>query len=196
MGTATHRWNGSVQLVASILGVVALLQLLVVETDAFTRRTSTFLTSRNTQQQQQQPSWITDNLLMIRGGDADVDVDIGDIESSDEEEEEEELDPKLAKAAQAATSKVKAQTAKMATNAAKAAVASSLSSTKPKKNKSKSSSGLSNFFKIPYIIKATLNPFTFIQMTVEYWKSFVNPKYLDDKKVCVLFVCCVVLCCV
>jgi hypothetical protein len=183
MGTA-HRWNGSGQLLTSLIGFIALLQLLVVETDAFTRRstttTSTFL-SRNTQQH----SWFIDNMLTIRGGDADVNVDIGDIESSDEEEEDEEeeekFDPKLAKAAQAATSKVKARTAKIATNAAKAAVAASLSSNKPQKNNSKSS-GLSKFFKIPYIIKATLNPFTFIQMTVEYWKSFVNPTYLDDKK--------------
>ncbi|KAL3925356.1 MAG: hypothetical protein SGILL_000465 [Bacillariaceae sp.] len=126
-------------------------------------------------------------ILDLRGGDdassaaaLEVEIDVDDIESSDEEEEEEEeepkLDPKLARSAQSAVSKAKARAAKAAVNASKASVASAL---KSKTEKKKSNSGL---FQIPYIVKACLNPFVFMQMTAGYWKSLFNYKFADTLK--------------
>ncbi|KAG7364406.1 hypothetical protein IV203_037608 [Nitzschia inconspicua] len=130
-------------------------------------------------------------ILSLRGGDdddyndssstLDVEIDVDEIESSDEDEvedEEEELDPKLVRAAQAASSKVKATAIKAATAASKKAVASTLLASKPKKEKS----GLAKLFHIPYIVKACLNPFIFIQMTTEYWRSLINNKYGEAVK--------------
>lgn len=144
-------------------------------------------------QPQNSPSNIN-GILSLRGGDdvssstLDMDIDVDEIESSDAEEdeeededEEEELDSKLVKAAQAASSKVKAKAVKAATAASKEAVASTLLANKPKAKQE--ASGLANFFQIPYIIKACMNPFIFVQMTKEYWKSLVNHKYGEAVKV-------------
>lgn len=106
-----------------------------------------------------------DFMTSIRGGSSAIDVE---IESSDEEEtddEEEEIVPKLAKA-----------TKKAATKVVKKSVAAAL---RPKKKKKKS--GLMKLFKLPYIVKACLNPFVFFQMTVGYWKSLYNIDYMTEK---------------
>jgi hypothetical protein len=128
------------------------------------------------------------NLVGLRGGatlEVDEDDDDLEIESSDEEyeEEEETLDPKLAKAAQASAVKLKAK----ATATAKAAVSAKLETPAPKKKKS----SLFKIFKIPYIVKALVNPFVVWQMTRGYFASLVNLDYLDDKKVSVSFRVCV-----
>jgi hypothetical protein len=94
-------------------------------------------------------------------------------EDSDEEEEEEELDPKLVKSAQAKAASVKT---KMAKAAVKAAVSASVA---PVKKKKKSSSQM-NFFHIPYIIKACMNPFTLMKMTRAYFASLVQLDYLKE----------------
>ena len=89
-------------------------------------------------------------------------------ESSDEEEtddEEEGVVPKLAQA-----------TKKAATKVVKKSVAAAL---KPKKKKKKS--GLMKLFKLPYIVKACLNPIVFFQMTAGYWKSLYNINYMTEK---------------
>jgi hypothetical protein len=44
-----------------------------------------------------------------------------------------------------------------------------------------------SFFAVPYIIKATLNPVTFIQMTKAYWSSLLNHNYLKENTVCVWY---------
>lgn len=134
---------------------------------------------------------VRDTLLELRGGDdassaaaLEVEIDVDDIESSDEEEDENEeeeeeepkLDPKLARSTQSAVSKAKARAAKAAASASKAKVASALKS----KTEKKSKSGL---FHIPYIVKACLNPFVFMQMTKGYWKSLFNYKFADTLKV-------------
>ncbi len=108
----------------------------------------------------QQLATNVDFLNRIRGGAVDV-----DIESSDEEEEsdEEEDAPTLAKSAK-----------KAATKAVKKSVAAALT---PKKKKSFS---LGNFFKLPYIVKACLNPLVFWQMTAGYWKSLYNINYMQE----------------
>jgi hypothetical protein len=160
---------------------------------------SSTITSRCAEQQQQQQQYLLD-ILSLRGGDddvvddesastLDVEIDVDEIESSDEDEEEEEedeveekLDPKLVRAAQAASSKVKAKAVKAAQQASKKAVASTLLANKPKVIK-KEKTGFAKLFQIPYIIKACLNPFIFVQMTKGYWKSLVNHKYGEAVKV-------------
>jgi hypothetical protein len=158
---------------------------------------SSTMTSRCAEQQQQ---LLLLDILSLRGGDddvvddesastLDVEIDVDEIESSDEDEEEEEedeveekLDPKLVRAAQAASSKVKAKAVKAAQQASKKAVASTLLANKPKVIK-KEKTGFAKLFQIPYIIKACLNPFIFVQMTRGYWKSLVNHKYGEAVKV-------------
>jgi hypothetical protein len=142
--------------------------------------------------------------LFLRGGDnyddsssiLDVDIELNEIESSDEEEEEEEelgedndvdvdvgekLNPKLARAVQVASSKVKSKDIKTATQSTKAALESTLLASKPKTKNGKS--GLAKLFQLPYIVKACLNPFIFIQMTKEYWLSLLNHKYGEKARV-------------
>lgn len=107
---------------------------------------------------------VIDFMNRIRGGSTAIDAD---IESSDEEEtddEEEEEAPTLAKA-----------TKKAATKAVKKSVAAAMS---PPKKKSFS---LGKFFKLPYIVKACLNPIVFFQMAAGYWKSLYNINYMAEQ---------------
>jgi len=100
----------------------------------------------------------------VRGGSLAIDVD---IESSDEEEtEDEEEAPSLTKA-----------TKKAATKAVKESVAVAMKSTQKKSR----ISTLGNFFKLPYIVKACLNPVVFLKMTSGYWKSLYNINYMNEK---------------
>lgn len=173
---------------------LALLQLLLFTSEAFKQAVhNTNLIASLTKCRTHQPLHPLHKILSLRGGDddssstLDVEIDVDEIESSDEEEEdededvEEKLDPKLVRAAQAASSKVKAKAVKAATKSAKAAIASTLLANKPKEKKEKS--GLAKLFHLPYIVKACLNPFIFLQMTKEYWKSLLNYKYGEAVKV-------------
>jgi len=101
----------------------------------------------------------------IRGGSTAIDVD---IESSDEEEtdDEEEEAPSLAKAAKKAAKKT-----------VKKSVAVAMKSTQKKSR----FPNLAKFFKLPYIVKACLNPLVFLKMTSGYWKSLYNINYLSEK---------------
>jgi hypothetical protein len=164
-------------IVALVATISALAFLLVpVEADAFFGTPSVnFLTRR-------QASFHT--ILLARGGATAVeeedDEDEIEFESSDEEEEEEEeeeeLNPKLAKSAITAASKAKAKAA----TAVKATVSATLQAAAPKKKKK---SSLLKIFRIPYILKACLNPFVLIQMTKGYFASLVNLNYLSDNVV-------------
>ena len=101
---------------------------------------------------------------LIRGGSLEIDVD---IESSDEEETEgEEETRSLSKA-----------TKKAATKAVKKSVASAMKSTQ----KESRFPNLGKFFKLPYIVKACLNPVVFFKMTSGYWKSLYNINYMTEK---------------
>ena len=88
----------------------------------------------------------------IRGGA----VDDSDDEETDDEEGEEEAIVKSAKKA----------TKKAVKKEIKTAIA------KPSKK--------SGFFKLPYILKACLNPIIFWQMTTGYWKSLFNIDYMAE----------------
>ena len=100
----------------------------------------------------------------IRGG-ASVNIE---IESSDEEEtDDEEESPSLAEA-------TRKKATEKATKVAKKSVAAALKSNAPKKS-------FSSLFRIPYIVKACLNPAIFLKMTAGYWKSLCNINYMADK---------------
>jgi hypothetical protein len=164
-------------IVALVATISALALLLVpVEADAFLVTPSvSFLTRRQAN---------FDTILLVRGGATAVEVeddeDEIEFESSDEEEEEEEeeeeLTPKLAKSAISAASKAKAKAA----TAVKATVSATLQATAPKKKKE---SSFLKIFRIPYILKACLNPFVLMQMTKGYFASLVNLDYLSDNVV-------------
>jgi hypothetical protein len=98
----------------------------------------------------------------IRGGDSDSDSEY------DEEEEDEEEDVKLSASAVSALKKAKAKK-KAAT---KKTVSASLKTTSPKKKKSGVGGSVAK--KIPYIIKALLNPFVVFAMMKGYFASLFN----------------------
>jgi len=142
------------------------LVVLTAEVSAFRQQQNPILRRQQHTRTMGEESFV-DLMTSIRGGSLAIDVE---IESSDEEEtddeEEEEIVPKLAKA-----------TKKAATKVVKKSVAAAL---KPKKKKKKSS--LMKLFRLPYIVKACLNPIVFFQMTVGYWKSLYNIDYMTEKK--------------
>mmetsp|Transcript_31935 Transcript_31935/g.95626 ORF Transcript_31935/g.95626 Transcript_31935/m.95626 type:complete len:216 (-) Transcript_31935:340-987(-) len=114
--------------------------------------------------------------LSVRGGarrvyddedEYDSDVDEYDSES----EEEEERVAMLSKSTRKAAVKVKSKKAAVM----KKAVSASLSQTKPKKQKS-----LLAILHVPYIMRACLNPFTFLAMTKAYFASLFNIDYLAE----------------
>lgn len=134
----------------------------------------------------------TTSQLFMRGGatgvenknqiDEDEDEDEMELESS---EEEEELDPKLAKSTLSAASKRKAKAA----GAVKAAVSSKLQgettgSAAPKKK----SNSILKLLKIPYIVRACLNPLLLVKMTKGYFASLFDFGYLENNKVSTVIV--------
>lgn len=103
----------------------------------------------------------------IRGGSSaalDVEIESSDYEETDDEEES----PTLAKATKTAAMK-----------AVKKSVAAAISKPKKKSVFSK----LLSFIKLPYIVKACLNPFVFMQMTAGYWRSLTDIEYMNANKV-------------
>ena len=100
----------------------------------------------------------------------DVDIESSDYEETDDEEEEET--PSLAKA-----------TKKAATKTVKKSVAAAIKAPQ----KESSSFSLGKFFRLPYIVKACLNPVVFFQMTAGYWKSLYNINYMTENVSLVMF---------
>ena len=97
-------------------------------------------------------------------------------ELEDESDEEEELDAKLTASTLKSSSKTKAKIQAQKSAKVKKAVNTKLNAKKSKAaaKKSKSSGGL---FKIPYIMRALLNPFTAFAMTRAFWVSLFNLDY-------------------
>uniref|UniRef100_A0A7S2UIA5 Uncharacterized protein n=1 Tax=Attheya septentrionalis TaxID=420275 RepID=A0A7S2UIA5_9STRA len=142
----------------------------------------------------------TARLFELRGGDDDDDDDMSedeneyDLDASSEEVEEEEpvvvalkkkvkttrkkshaKQSKLSESTKAATKKA---TAKKTAESKKAvSVTMSMTSNKPNKSKKKSSSSM---IRIPYILKACLNPLTVFAMTRAYFASLFNINYLEQ----------------
>eukprot|EP00978_Attheya_sp_CCMP212_P029144 scaffold102690_cov46-Attheya_sp.AAC.1 len=136
----------------------------------------------------------TARLFELRGGDDDDDMsgDEYDLDASSEEVEEEEpvvvalkkkiktsrkkshaKQSKLSESTKAATKK---STAKK-TAESKQAVSITMSMTNKSKSKKKSSSSM---IRIPYILKACLNPLTVFAMTRAYFASLFNIHYLEQ----------------
>lgn len=121
--------------------------------------------------------------VLTRGGSiSDSDDDEVDLDEEGEEDDEEEvedevaeLDPVMVKAAKKASHKSKEKL----TAAVKAKVSAKLAAPA---QKTKKSGGL--FKSIPYIIRASLNPFTLIAMTKAYFESLFNLNYLQEVRFC------------
>lgn len=111
---------------------------------------------------------------MVEESDDEYDSDVE--ESEDEEEEEEEVAPAKSSKSKLASSAVKASAKAQSkkTAAAKKVIASGLAETAttplPKRKKSLSD-------RIPYIIRASLNPVTLFAMTKAYFASLFNLEY-------------------
>jgi len=147
--------------------VFALAAILVVALVAITGNVDAFRLEQNPalSTQQQLRSIDVDFMNRVRGGSAAIDVDIesSDYEETDDEDEEEA--PSLVKA-----------TKKAATKTVKKSVAAAIKSPQ----KQSSSLSLGKFFRLPYIVKACLNPVVFFRMTAGYWKSLYNINYMTE----------------
>jgi len=118
-------------------------------------------------------------ITTLRGG-SEYDVDASDDSDHDDlEEEEEEEDATLIQATKSSLKKKKQQTQKHIKETVSASLASS-NETKKKRKSSSHSLSSSSSFKIPYILKALLNPFTVIAMTKGYFASLFNIDYLQE----------------
>jgi len=109
-----------------------------------------------------------------RGGAIDLDeyddeYDDEDVEEEEEEEEEEydEIDEKLSKAAKAAMEKAR----KKKEESTKKAISKA---TKKRKT------SLFKLLRVPYVLRAFLNPFTVAAMTKHYLASLFNVNYMED----------------
>ena len=124
--------------------------------------------------------------LSLRGGatlvteeDSDEEEE-SENEEEEEEEEEDEFDASLAAAAVKSTQKAKKKTQ----SAVKETVSAKLA--KPKKKES-----LLKLLRVPYIIRAFLNPVTILSMTKHYWLSLINLEYPPRvRRVKGNFLCC------
>ena len=140
-------------------------------------------------------------LHKFRGGGSDVDVDSSeevdsddDFEDDSEELEAVEEESTLTQATKKSLKKKKQQAQKQI----KETVSASLASSAMKENKKKKqtlSKTQSSSFKIPYILKALLNPFTVIAMTKGYFASLFNIDYLQEVSHFIyVYVVCTILC--
>jgi len=124
-------------------------------------------------------------MVRIRGG-ATTDDDDGvdeeeeedDVDES-EDEEAEVIDSTLTASAVKAAVKTKAKKTTEHIAATKRAVNSKLTSLQ-KTEKRKASGGVLKSLKVPYIVRAFLNPVTLWKMTVCYWASLFNLDYLKQ----------------
>jgi len=170
---------------------------------AFVPRKSTSLlhlktTRTSASSSQQHQSQLLSSFLTLRGGAtlqdeeeeeevvdaiAEAEEDDEEEESESEDEEEEVLDAKLAAAALKSASKAKAKQTSARVKAVKTAVNTKLSESLPaKKTAPKKKLSLAKAFKVPYILRAAMNPFTVFAMTKAYWASLFNLDYLQKNR--------------
>ena len=129
--------------------------------------------------------------FLPRGGATLAADDEYDSEAYDEYDEESE-DEREAAAALAAAAKAKAMKKAAKKAALSASTVKAAAKAKSKKSKdavnvklaaspsARSSRSRSPLLKIPYIVRACLNPFTVIAMTKAYWQSLFNIHYMED----------------
>ena len=163
-----------------------LLAALLLCSLALVVRGDTFLASsprvafapRTLTSQQQQAAQLLHTALELRGGATRV-LDDDDEEETDEEEEseevdsdeeeEDEVDASLAAAALKSTQKAKSKAQSAKTSTVKKTMSAKLSQPKKKKG--------SLFKRIPYILRACLNPLTVMSMTKHFWVSLFSLDY-------------------
>ena len=155
----------------SVIFILVLLATVALSTHAFrpiqSISTSTLCKYKNA------PYSSQSILYSIRGGDDDTDSeDLDDYDESDEEEKEiEEEIEKLSASAKKVIEKSKEKK--------KARIKQTVSESL-KVSKKKRSSGTSVLKKIPYILRAFMNPFTVFAMTKGYFASLFNIDYLQQ----------------
>lgn len=99
-----------------------------------------------------------------------------DAESDEEEEAAEELDGSLAASAVKSAIKTKVKEEMSKKEASKKAINAKLHQKEKTPAKAKKSASTS-FFRVPYIVRALLNPVTVFKMTMAYWTSLFNLDY-------------------
>jgi len=186
------------------LAILLLAAVALSRADPFSRDRAAFVPRRIPSRTRLSPSVF---LLKVRGGatleedeeseDEDEDGEFADaVEVMKEEEEEEEseseeveadqvssLDASLAAAALRSSSKTKAKVTAAKVKTAKKAFNSKLSDSAPaKKSTTTAKPNKSRMFKLPYIVRALMNPFTVLAMTKAYWASLFNLDYLQKKQ--------------
>jgi hypothetical protein len=179
----------------------------VVTADTFNHGTArlTFLpttAARWTERKQSQHLLLS---MLLRGGsdendDAeenaadDDDEDNDDVAAKEEDEDDDEsapavvedvkFDAALAAAALKSATKTKIKAAQQKSAMLKKTVNAKLASSasaSSKKSSPKKGNPLSKMIRIPYIVRAALNPFTFFAMTKSYWASLFNLNYLQQQ---------------
>jgi len=175
----------------TISGLVLALSFLSINTRNFVLASVAFVrhTSRvgaaipsNLQGEKELPEAIA-HLLRIRGGESTaLDDDDEEDDYSEEEEDDEELDASLAASAVKATVKGKKKQTNSKIKKAKSAVNKELAAkaTKTEKVAAKKKHKSSSTFRVPYIIRACLNPMTIVKMTTAYWASLFKLDYLKQ----------------
>lgn len=138
------------------------------------------------------PFKMVDPSILPRGG-AKGDSDEYDSEEYDEYEEEDDEKEALAAAAKAKASKKKAKAKAKAAALSKSAVSSAAKAKAKKSAEVKESVNVSlapktsgggksilQILRVPYIVRACLNPLTLIAMTKAYFASLCNIGYLEE----------------
>jgi hypothetical protein len=119
------------------------------------------------------------NLLLVdtvlRGGGVEkVAVDLEEEEDTDEDEEDED-------SSLAASTRKKIDRTKR--SSVKKEVASQLAKTGAVKKDKKTKARSSSFTIVPYIVRASLNPFTFFAMVKLYWVTYFDFDYMKKRQV-------------
>jgi hypothetical protein len=107
-------------------------------------------------------------------------VATGDVSNKNKQAKDSKLDPALTAAALKSAEKVQKKITAEKTTSAKSKVNEKLSAstaTSPKQKKKSSSSSLGKLLRVPYIVRAILNPVTLFGMTKAYWASLFNLDY-------------------
>jgi len=122
-------------------------------------------------------------LALSRGGsiedESEYDYEDESEELSEDEEVEEVKQKTLSASTLSAIEKTKNKKAAEATSKSKAAVNASLQKSKPKKKKP--SVSLLKKLRVPYIVRACLNPLTVFSMTRAYFASLFNINYMEEE---------------
>jgi hypothetical protein len=137
---------------------------------------------------------VPSSLLSLRGG-SDSEYDDDESVYDSEEEEEEPIIQKTK--ALASSTKSKLQKTKNAS--VKSAAAKAMSSSKPIKTTSGGNSVAKLYRRmVPHIIRACLNPFTFVRMSRAYFASLLDINYMKEVRVefcrCLLILAIIILC--